>query len=277
MPTIDSFIPGEPCWVDLMSSDVERSTAFYTQLFGWTATEAGEEYGNYVTFWKGDAQVAGLMRQLPDSTIPDGWTTYLAVEDIDKTTEAARAAGGQVLLEPMTVGDQGRMAMLLDPSGAAIGLWQSDEHTGFEVNNENGAPVWHELNTRDYDAARAFYETVFGWDLVPLSDATEFRYSTFGAEGTVAGGVFDARAALPEGVPSHWQLYLGVPDVAAAAARVVELGGSILREPEESEFGMFASVTDPTGAIIQLGGVPVDTDAAASDASGSTTATSDIE
>lgn len=252
MPTIDSFTPGEPCWVDLMSSDVERSKAFYTELFGWKTTEAGEEYGNYVTFWKGDAQVAGLMRQPADSTFPDGWTTYLAVDDIDAAAESARTAGGQVLLEPMTVGDQGRMAMLLDPSGAAIGLWQSAEHTGFNVNNEAGAPVWHELNTLDYDKALGFYQSVFGWKPVPLDMAADARYSTFGA---MAGGVFDARGTLPEGVPSHWQLYLGVPDVAAATARVVELGGRILREPWESEFGMFASVIDPTGAVFQLGGV----------------------
>ncbi|TFD48978.1 VOC family protein [Cryobacterium frigoriphilum] len=255
MPTIDSFTPGEPCWVDLMSSDVERSKQFYTSLFGWTATESGDEYGNYVTFWKGDAQVAGLARQQPGSNFADVWTTYLAVDDIDAAAESARAAGAQILMEPMTVGDQGRMAMILDPTGAAIGLWQSAEHAGFGVNNENGAPVWHELNTRDYDAALSFYQAVFGWTPVPLSDAMEFRYSTFGGEGTMAGGVYDAHATLPEGVPSHWQLYLGVADVPAAALRVVELGGSILREPWDSEFGVFAQVADPTGASFQLGGV----------------------
>ncbi|MFC5929153.1 VOC family protein [Cryobacterium melibiosiphilum] len=274
MPTPDAFTPGEPCWVDLMSSDVDRSKAFYSALFGWTATESGEEYGNYITFWKGDAQVAGLARQLPDSTFPDVWTTYLAVDDVDGAAASARAAGAQILMEPMTVGDQGRMAMILDPTGAAIGLWESAEHAGFEVNNEHGSPVWHELNTRDYDAALAFYRTVFGWNLTPLSDTMEFRYSTFGEEGTMVGGVYDAHATLPEGVPSHWQLYLGVADVPAAAARVVELGGRILREPWDSEFGVFAQVADPTGAMFQLGGVATET---ASDPTAAGSASSDTE
>ena len=276
MPSTDTFTPGEPCWVDLMSSDAERSTAFYTALFGWTATESGEEYGHYVTFWKGDAQVAGLTGQQPGSTFPDAWTTYLAVDDADATAAAARAAGAQVLLEPMTVGDQGRMAMILDPTGAAIGLWQSAEHAGFEVNNENGSPVWHELNTRDYDAALVFYRDVFGWNLTALSDAMEFRYSTFGAEGTMAGGVYDAHATLPDGVPSHWQLYLGVADVPAAAARVVELGGTVLREPWDSAFGVFAQVADPTGAVFQLGGVASEPESAPS-TSTSRPASSDTE
>jgi hypothetical protein len=260
MPTIDAYTPGEPCWVDLSSSDTERSTGFYTALFGWTATGAGEAYGNYVTFYKGDAQVAGMSRARSGLGLADVWTTYLAVDEVDAMTQAARAAGAQILMDPMTVGDRGRVSMLLDPTGAAIGLWQPAGHAGFEVNNEYASPVWHELNTRDYDAALVFYRLVFGWNLMPLSDAVELRYSTFGAEGTMVGGVYDAHATLPDGVPSHWRLYFGVADVPAAAARVVELGGTILREPWNSEFGVFATVADPTGAIFQLGGVAVETD-----------------
>jgi len=262
MPTIDTYTPGEPCWVDLMSSDPNRSTRFYTSLFGWTATEGGEEYESYVTFWKGDAQVAGLASARPGAGVTDVWTTYLAVDEVDAVTEAARAAGAQVLMDPTSVGDRGRLAMLLDPTGAAIGLWQAGEHAGFEVNNENASAVWHELNTDDYDAALVFYRDVFEWNLTPLSDAMKFRYSTFGAEGTMVGGVYDAHATLPDRVSSHWQLYFGVADVPAAAARVVELGGRVLREPWNSDFGVFATVADPTGAIFQLGGAAVDTESA---------------
>jgi hypothetical protein len=246
---------GEPCWVDLISPDATRARDFYTELFGWTATDAGEEYGNYITFWTNGEQVAGLSGPMPGSPAPNAWTTYLAVADVDATTDAARGAGAQVVAEPMTVGSQGRMSIIVDPTGAAIGLWQPDQHTGYGRFGEVGTPVWHELNTRDFDAATAFYETVFGWTLQPLSETEEFRYSTFGHGDTFIGGIYDAQAALPEGVPSHWQLYLGVPDVAAAAARVTELGGTVLREPWESEYGTFAQVTDPLGAMFMLSSV----------------------
>ncbi len=257
MPARDHTRLGEPCWADLLTSDVARARRFYTELFGWSAAESGEEYGNYVTFMKGDASVAGMGAQMPGATTPDGWSTYLAVADVDATTEAARAAGAKVLAEPMTVGTMGRMAVLMDPSGAAIGLWQSAEHAGFGAVDEAGTPVWHELNTRDWEAAIPFYEQVFGWKPKPLSDTDEFRYSTFGVGDAMAGGIFDAKASLPPGVPSHWQLYLGVDDVAAAAARVKELGGTVLREPWDTEYGTFAQVTDPTGAMFMLSSVDI--------------------
>lgn len=246
---------GEPCWAELVTSDPARAGEFYTRLFGWSETESGPEDGTSVTFRKGEARIAGMGTQLRGSTTPDAWTTYLAVADVDATTAAARAAGAQVLAEPENLGTMCRMAILMDPAGATIGLWQSLEHTGFGAVDEAGTPVWHELNTRDWDAARRFYEKVFDWKLKPLSDTEEFRYSTFGGADDMAGGIFDAKASLPPETPSHWQLYLGVPDVAAAAARVTELGGTVLWEPWDTEYGTFAQVTDPTGAMFMLSSV----------------------
>jgi predicted enzyme related to lactoylglutathione lyase len=251
----DESILGEPCWVDLMSSDTAAARDFYTRLFGWTTTEAGEEYGNYITFRDDDDPVAGLAGPMPGAESPNAWMTYVSVADADTATDAARGAGATVIAEPMTVGEQGRMAIIADPSGAVIGLWQPVEHTGYRRFGEAGTPVWHELNTRDWDAATAFYQKVFGWQLQPLGDSDEFRYSTFGHDEVMPGGIYDAEEWLPAGAPSHWQVYFGVPDVAAAAARVPELGGTVLREPWTSDYGTFAQVTDPTGAMFLLSSV----------------------
>ncbi|WP_104194168.1 VOC family protein [Cryobacterium sp. M25] len=253
MPAPHANRTGQPCWADLMTSDLPRAREFYTRLFGWTASDSGSEYGNYVTFRKGDADVAGMSSQEPGSQLPDAWTTYLSVTDADAAVAVARAAGAAVLAEPMTVGTMGRMAILMDPTGAPFGVWQADEFTGFDVFGEAGSPVWHELNTRSYSAALDFYTEVFGWKPVVLSDTEDFRYSTIGAEGEMVTGVFDAAEHLPDSVPSHWQLYLGVPDVHAAVTTVTELGGTVVREPWTAEFGTFALVTDPTGALFVLG------------------------
>ncbi|HSP52089.1 MAG TPA: VOC family protein [Cryobacterium sp.] len=251
----DANPTGEPCWADLMTSDLPRAREFYTRLFGWTASDSGSEYGNYVTFRKGDADVAGMGAQEPGSGLPDAWTTYLSVTDADAAVAAARTAGAQVLAEPMQVGTMGRMAILMDPTGAPFGVWQADEFTGFGAFGEAGSPVWHELNTRDYPTALAFYSRVFDWKPVVLSDTDDFRYSTVGAAEEMKVGVFDAAGHLPDSVPSHWQLYVGVPDVHAAAATVTELGGTVIREPWTAEFGTFSLVTDPTGALFVLGSV----------------------
>jgi len=69
---------GAPCWVDLFTSDPDKSRAFYGQLFDWTAEEAGEEYGGYINFHKDGVLVAGCMRNDGQAGTPDVWSVYLA-------------------------------------------------------------------------------------------------------------------------------------------------------------------------------------------------------
>lgn len=258
---------GEPCWIDLITSDPARSVQFYAALLGWRAVDTGTDSGRYTMFFHGDAAIAGLTPQDPSSGNRDVWTTYLATANVDETLRAATAAGAAVLAPAQTIGDQGRLAVLTDPTGAAVGIWEAAGHRGFGADNEVGTPVWHELMTRDFPAAIAFYEEVFGWTSIPLSDTSDFRYSTFGYDESMTGGVYDADAMLPTGVPSHWQVYLGVADVRSAAQRVRELGGTVLREPWDSDFGTFAQVTDSTGAAFLLGQVEPAPRSGAGDAS----------
>src|SRR5680860_337006 len=140
---------GAPCWVDLFTSDPDKSRAFYGELFGWTAEEAGEEYGGYVNFLEGGQSVAGCMRNDGESGMPDVWSVYLATDDARATADAAVANGGQVGVPAMEVMDLGSMAVMIDAGGAAIGAWQPGRHHGFGVFGEPGTPTWFELHTRD--------------------------------------------------------------------------------------------------------------------------------
>ncbi|HEV7450406.1 MAG TPA: VOC family protein [Pseudonocardiaceae bacterium] len=252
MPTRDTAPIGVPCWVDLMTSDTERSRAFYCQLFGWTAEEPAEEFGGYFNFTKDGVRVAGCMASRPGSEVPEVWSVYLATDDARKTVDAAVANGGQVLVPAMDVGDLGTMAVVSDPGGAGLGLWQAGLHQGFGVHGELGAPSWFELHTRDYQVAVAFYRTVFGWDTHVVSDTPEFRYTTLRhGEGWLAG-IMDAAGFLPDGVPAHWSVYFGVDDTDAALAKIVDLGGSILMAAQDTPYGRLATAADPTGAQFKL-------------------------
>ena len=248
---------GTPCWIDLMSADAQQAAKFYTALFGWTAEVSDDpQYGGYTIMSKGDATVAGLGQAPEGAPFANVWTTYLQTDDVDKTSTAATEAGGQVMMPAMKVGDQGAMAVLADPSGAAVGLWQPEQHRGFGRVGESGTPVWHELMSRNYEAALTFYTRLFGWTLTPLEDSGDFRYSTASLGGDPFGGVMDAATMLPDGVPSFWQVYIGVDDVDAAIAKAKELGGALLREPQDSPYGRMAGIADPFGAAFQLNSLP---------------------
>src|SRR3954469_17544648 len=133
MPHRDSAPVGAPCWVDLFTSDPEKSRAFYGELFGWEAKDAGDEYGGYVNFLKDGSPIAGCMRNDGTNGMPDVWSVYLATDDVEATVAAAAANGGQVIVPAMAVMDLGSMAVVTDAGGAAIGAWQPGLHTGFTV------------------------------------------------------------------------------------------------------------------------------------------------
>lgn len=254
MPKRNSAPLGAPCWVDLFTSDPEKTCRFYGELFGWTSEETGADYGGYINFLKDGLPVAGCMRNDGQSGTPDMWSVYLAAEDAEATVQSAVAHGGQVLVPAMAVMELGHMAVVTDAGGAATGIWQPGLHKGFAVIAEPGTPNWFEVMTRDYEATVQFYRDVFGWETSVASDTPEFRYTTFGeGEGSLAG-VMDASGFLPEGVPAHWSIYFGVEDTDAALVKIVDLGGSVTQPAEDTPNGRLAGATDPTGAMFKVVG-----------------------
>ena len=243
---------GAPTWMDLMTSDMDRAQRFYGAVFGWTFEEAGAEYGGYVTALVDGGPVAGMMANAPQFEAPDGWTTYLHTADVDATIAAVTAAGGASFGGAMDIPAKGRMAMVGDIAGGAVGLWQPGGHTGFEVVGAAGTPVWHQLTTRDYQNAIDFYRSVFGWEMNVESDIPEFRYSNavFGGEPLL--GVMDGANVLPEGVPATWTVFLGAEDVDKTLEVVAANGGTVVRPAEDTPYGRLAAVADPTGAAFNL-------------------------
>jgi predicted enzyme related to lactoylglutathione lyase len=245
---------GAPCWIDILTSDVQRTRDFYTQLMGWTADEPDPQFGGYFSFRKDGVIVAGGFGRQEGMEAPDCWTIYIAVADARATVETARANGAQVFAEAMDVGDLGVMAVLVDPTGAPIGLWQPKAHQGFGIVYEPGGPAWFELHTTQYQRALDFYRSVFGWNLNTMSDTAEFRYSVLQIGEDQLAGVMDDSVFAPQGSPSYWLTYLAVEDTDAALARVRNLGGTVTRDAEDTPYGRLASVTDPTGATLNVMG-----------------------
>jgi predicted enzyme related to lactoylglutathione lyase len=240
-----------------MTSDPAASRAFYGRLFGWTAEEAGDEFGGYVNFHRDGVPVAGCMRNTGADDAgrpgpPDVWSVYLAAQDAHATVDAAASHGGEVVVPAMEVAELGSMAVVTDVGGATVGIWQPALHQGFGVVDEPGAATWFELHTRDHDASVAFYRDVFEWDTDAIADAPEFRYTTLGRDDDRLAGIMDASNLLPDGVPAHWSVYFRVADVDAALALVTDLGGAVVAPPEDTPYGRLAQAEDPTGARFKL-------------------------
>ncbi|MGE2688516.1 VOC family protein [Mycolicibacterium pulveris] len=253
MPVRTSAPVGAPTWIDLASSDLERSKQFYGEVFGWTFESAGPEYGGYVTAAIDGEPVAGLMHNDPQWNSPDGWSVYFHTIDAQATLDQAVAVGAFTCGAPvMDIKDKGRMAMLSDPAGAMFGLWQPAGHRGFEIVNEHGAPVYFQWSGRDYATAQTFYRDAFGWQIETVSDTDEFRYSTASFDGEALLGLMDATSFLPEDQPSNWNFFLGADDVDKAVQLIVDNGGTVIRAAEDTPYGRLAAVADPTGAPFNL-------------------------
>ena len=250
MPVRTSAPVGAPIWIDLASSDVDRSREFYAAVCGWTFEASGSEFGGYLNAFKDGRPVAGLMFNDPQWNSPDGWTTYLHTTDAKATLDKAFAAGAVKCAdgpaEPMQIGDRGWMGMLADPTGAFFGLWQPARHRGFEVVNENGAPTYFQLTSREYGKARDFYREVFDWNFETVSDTDEFRYSTANFGGEALLGIMEME------VDPSWFFFLGADDVDKTVQSVLDNGGSVIHDAEDTPYGRLASVADSTGAGFNL-------------------------
>jgi predicted enzyme related to lactoylglutathione lyase len=243
---------GAPCWVELFTSDPATSRAFYHEILGWTSEDADPKFGGYVNFSHNGVRVAGCFRNDGSAGTPDVWSVYLASDDAKATVDAAVEHGGSVIVPATDVAELGTMAVVTDAGGAAIGIWQPGEHTGFGVLAEPGSPGWFELHTRDYDTVVDFYRTVFHWPVHEQTNMPGFRYATHGKDDDALAGIMDAATFLADGDPAHWSVYFTVADTDATLARVEQLGGSTVLGPEDTPYGRLAVASDPTGAEFKL-------------------------
>src|SRR5258707_14920822 len=161
MPVRTSYAQGTPNWVDLQTTDQAAAKAFYAGVFGWSYDDQPMDGDAVYSIAKiGDESVAAIAPQSPElvaAGAPSMWNTYLAVDSVDEVSAKVGPAGGTVAMEPFDVMDAGRMAFVLDPSGAAVALWQAGQHIGSSLLNEPGTGIWNRLIT-DSPAAVSFYD-----------------------------------------------------------------------------------------------------------------------
>lgn len=247
-------------WYDLMTTDAEAAKAFYQDVVGWKAQDAGHPDVAYTLLGiEGyESHVCGLMQLTEDmcaQNIPPHWMGYVDVEDVDAKAAEFKAAGGNVLMEPHDIQGVGRFAVVSDPQGAAISVFTPIPPEGgmpeFPPRGTPGTAAWRELYTSDPEAAVTFYGKMFGWkpsqevDMGPMG-----KYHLFAGDSDDLGGMM----RMPDGMPTPaWSYYFQVDGLNAAIERVKAGGGQLLNGPMDVPDGaVVAQFLDPQGAYFCL-------------------------
>ena len=258
MPTTTQHAPGTFCWPELGTTNQEAAKKFYAEIFGWTFNDNDMGNGEFYTMLQLRGHDVGALYTMRkderDQGIPPHWSSYVAVENADQSAAKAKQLGGKVLMEPFDVFDNGRMAVLQDPTGATFCIWQAKKSPGAGVLNEAGALCWTELATRDTDKAARFYTQLLPWQAEPMN--VGMPYTIF-KNGTVqAGGMMQMTAEMGN-IPPHWGVYFAVDDCDSIVARANQLGGKVAVPPMDiPNAGRFAVLQDPQGAAFSVRSFP---------------------
>ena len=241
-----------------MTTDLEAGKRFYSGIFGWTYEQRSGPNGNpYILAKSGDRFVAGMVvEQRPkDGSDISRWLGYLSVTDVGLAVKQNGTAGGSTVVERFDISDYVRVAAIIDPQGAVLGLAQSsigdpdDSHAG-----KPGRVVWNELLASDPAAAARFYKALAGYK-VDLQQRNGGEYTMLIADGIKRAGILENPL---NGVKPLWLSHFGVQDIKATTAKVGGLGGRVLLAPApDIRDGKLALVVDPSGALLALQQLPL--------------------
>ncbi|MBI4539640.1 MAG: VOC family protein [Gemmatimonadetes bacterium] len=180
---------GRFVWYELLTSDPDAATGFYTAVMNWGTTQW--EGGGYTMWTNRGVPLGGLMKlpaEAQAAGAPPHWLLYIGTPDVDATARQATGLGARILVPPTDVPTVGRFAVLADPQDAVFAVFTPlAEAPGHDGPAELGEFSWHELATTDHGAAFSFYSTLFGWEKTDAFDmGPAGSYQMYGRAGRSA-------------------------------------------------------------------------------------------
>jgi predicted enzyme related to lactoylglutathione lyase len=254
-PMNNEYVPGQFCWVDLASHNLDEAGEFYEDLLGWSRQRytPTQGYSHYERFMSKDRLVAGISQMaaemISSGTAPT-WNSYIIVEDIERAVQRAEKLGATITVPPLDVGQLGRSALIQDPTGAVLGLWQKGIDAEAEQTVKAGSVFWNELQTRDAQVARQFYAGLFDWEFEDRTSEV-VSYSLIRCGGELNGSVVEMDERWGT-MPSRWAVYFTVESTDFTVDQVRQLGGMVYVPPFDYPLGRTAMVSDIQGAMFHL-------------------------
>jgi predicted enzyme related to lactoylglutathione lyase len=136
------YTPGTFSWAELSTSEPDGAKRFYAALFGWDYDDRPIPDGSVYTMARRDGKEAAALYAAREG-MPTAWATYVTVESADATAARARELGATVLAEPFDVLKAGRMAVIQDPTGAIVSVWEPRESIGRDGGERAGGAHAH--------------------------------------------------------------------------------------------------------------------------------------
>lgn len=118
---------GEFVWNELATTNVQGAKDFYSKMFGWEFSDKKINDMTYTIIKKGNKEFGGIwaIPTAQQNQIPPHWLAYIMVDNIEDALQKARQNGATVLKPVQKAGDMGLFAVIMDPVGAHIALWQN--------------------------------------------------------------------------------------------------------------------------------------------------------
>ncbi|MBK8169387.1 MAG: VOC family protein [Sandaracinaceae bacterium] len=114
-------------FIELSTDDVKGAIKFYTKVFGWKHTNMPD--ANYNMLDMGTHQTGGGISKKMQPNQPTAWLPYITVDSVKKTIKNANKAGAKSLVPYMSIGEMGAIGVFMDPTGAALGVWEGPKTT----------------------------------------------------------------------------------------------------------------------------------------------------
>ncbi|MEV0696959.1 VOC family protein [Saccharopolyspora sp. NPDC050389] len=244
---------GTPCWIELVTTDVDKACEFYAGLFGWEyETHRDPRAGLHVIALQEGFPVASI-REAADGR--SQWRLFLATENSSATAAAAGRLGAQIIVPRSRVPELGVKLVLTSPADDEFGLLEPDEGWQFDVGLP-GTLVWAELVTIKAQTADHFYGELFGYTEEQFGTEHRTGYAVWYLDDeSMLARVSMIREHMSDHARPHWLLYLGVDEAVGTddvVHRALALDGRVRVDPYDSSLGRVAVLRDPTGARFAL-------------------------